>query len=177
MTHEYLNDHFSSGGEAELTQAITLYSHALTRYCHNILCDYHEAEDVVQVTFIKAYQKRHQFQSGTSLSAWLYRIAYHQCMDVIRKRKLLFFIPHQEQKHTPYMSDAIHEALMTLSSLERGLIFNRIIEERQYQELEEIYNLPASTLRKRYERARKKLSNELVDFKKELTGSVMINEF
>lgn len=172
MTHEQLNDSFQCGGEHELNVAISLYGQSLTRYCHNILCDYHEAEDVVQMTFVKAYQKRHQFKSGTSLSAWLYRIAYHHCMDIIRKRKLLFFLPKQENDQ--HMSEEIKEALSKLSTMERALIFNRIIEERDYKELELIYNIPATTLRKRYERARKKLSLQLIETLP--NGSVMMNE-
>lgn len=172
VTHEQLNASFSDGGEIELNEAITLYGQNLMRYCHNILCDYHEAEDVVQMTFVKAYQKRHQFRSGSSLSAWLYRIAYHHCMDILRKRKLLFFLPKQENDH--HMSEEVKEALAKLSTMERALIFNRIIEERDYKELEVIYNLPAATLRKRYERARKKLSEQLI--KTLPNGSVMMNE-
>ena len=64
VTHEQLNASFSDGGEIELNEAITLYGQNLMRYCHNILCDYHEAEDVVQMTFVKAYQKRHEKSSG-----------------------------------------------------------------------------------------------------------------
>ena len=172
VTHEQLNASFSDGGEIELNEAITLYGQNLMRYCHNILCDYHEAEDVVQMTFVKAYQKRHQFRSGSSLSAWLYRIAYHHCMDILRKLKLLFFLQKQENDH--HMSEEVKEALAKLSTMERALIFNRIIEERDYKELEVIYNLPAATLRKRYERARKKLSEQLIETLP--NGSVMMNE-
>lgn len=171
-----LNVRFSTGGEIELQEAITLYGQALTRYCHNILCDYHEAEDVVQITFVKAYEKRAKFEAGTSLSSWLYRIAYTTCMDVIRKRKWLFFMPSQQSQQESFMSEELKEALSTLSVMERALIFGRIIEERDYQELEEIYQIPSATLRKRYERARKKLSNQLCDQYLTPKGSVMIDE-
>lgn len=72
------------------------------------------------------------------------------------------------------MSEEVKEALAKLSTMERALIFNRIIEERDYKELEVIYNLPAATLRKRYERARKKLSEQLIETLP--NGSVMMNE-
>lgn len=93
-------------------------------------------------------------------------------MDILRKRKLLFFLPKQENDH--HMSEEVKEALAKLSTMERALIFNRIIEERDYKELEVIYNLPAATLRKRYERARKKLSEQLIETLP--NGSVMMNE-
>lgn len=166
-----LNNTFATGGEHELRYAINLYGQPLLRYCHNILCDYFEAQDVVQMTFIKAYNKRKSFKSGTSLSAWLYRIAYTTCIDSLRKKKLLFFMPYvntdsmsigkSENENPGFMSSDLKEALLTISPKERALVFNRVIDEKSYAELEEIYHVSSSTLRKRYERAKKKLSKAL----------------
>ena len=175
MQAKLLDETFATGDELELQQAIDLYGHALMRYCHNILCDYHEAEDVVQMTFLKAFDKRHQFQNGTALSAWLYRIAYSICIDQLRKRKLRFFIITPQIQNTG-MSEELLEALSKLSGMERALIFNRIIEERDYKELEEIYHLPAATLRKRYERSRKKLAKQLIEIQNSNEGSLIIHE-
>ena len=164
MDIDTLNDTFSTGGEYELECAIQLYGHSLLRYCHNILCDYHKAQDAVQITFIKAYNKRASFKSGNSLSAWLYRIAYTTCMDILRKRKLLFFIPEvnniQSNTSTNFINEDLKEALLKLTGAERALIFSRVIDEKSYKELEEIYQISANTLRKRYERAKNKLIRE-----------------
>lgn len=84
---------FTIDGECELEYIIESYGQPLLRYCHNILCDYTEAQDAIQMTFIKAYNKRKSFKTGTSLSAWLYRIAYTTCIDLLRKKKWLFFMP------------------------------------------------------------------------------------
>lgn len=161
MAVDVLNNTFSTGGEYELECAIELYGHQLLRYCHNILCDYHKAQDAVQITFIKAYNKRTNFVSGNRLSPWLYRIAYTTCMDILRKRKFLFFMPEinnvQSNITTDYINEDLKEALLKLTGAERALIFSRIIDEKSYQELEEIYQVPANTLRKRYERAKNKL--------------------
>lgn len=164
-----LDNTFATGGEYELRCAMELYGQPLLRYCHNILCDYFEAQDVVQITFIKAYNKRNSFKTGTSLSAWLYRIAYTTCIDWLRKKKLLFFLPfvnvqsfiEQKGENSSFIRDDLKEALLTLSPGERALVFNRVIDEKSYAELEEIYHVSSSTLRKRYERAKKKLSKAL----------------
>lgn len=170
MEENDLNDTFAEGGENELRYAIELYGQSLLRYCHNILCDYFEAQDAVQMTFIKAYNKRKSFKSGTSLSAWLYRIAYTTCIDLLRKRKLLFFVPQnmeskfsmsKKDESSNFMRDDLKKALLTLSPAERALVFSRVIDEKSYAELEAIYHVSNSTLRKRYERAKKKLSKAL----------------
>ena len=58
-------------GEIELNKAVELYGHRLLRYCHNILCDYTDAQDAVQETFIKAYYKRNLFRKNFSMQTWL----------------------------------------------------------------------------------------------------------
>ncbi|MEH6942261.1 RNA polymerase sigma factor [Bacillus sp. JJ722] len=161
MNQNDLNHTFTSGGETELNSAIEQYGQPLLRYCHNILCDYYEAQDAVQITFIKAYKKRKSFTSGTSLSAWLYRIAYTTCIDTLRKKKLLLIRHSYKNDDSTFMNEDLKAALSTLSPQDRALVFSRVIDEKNYTELEEIYRIPASTLRKRFERAKKKLANEL----------------
>lgn len=160
MDKKNLDLTFSSGGEDELEYAMQIYGQPLLRYCHNILCDYAGAQDAVQTTFIKAYYNRQSFKEGTTFSSWLYRIAYTTCMDILRKRKWHLFqeVPKSNQN---YMSEELQQALLTLSGLERALIFSRIMDEKSYAELEEIYHVSASTLRKRFERAKNKLAKTL----------------
>ncbi|WP_026895830.1 RNA polymerase sigma factor [Clostridiisalibacter paucivorans] len=168
MEEKVLEESFAQGGEYELECAIELYGQPLLRYCHNIICDYHKAQDAVQVTFIKAYNKRKSFKKGHSLSGWLYGIAYNTCIDILRKkrrRKILFFIPeannNTEDRFTNFISEDLKKALLKLSGGERALIFSRIMDEKSYKELELIYKVSAATLRKRYERAKNKLIKAL----------------
>ncbi|NMB27956.1 MAG: sigma-70 family RNA polymerase sigma factor [Tissierellia bacterium] len=165
METNILDESFSTGGEYELQSAIELYGQPLLRYCHNILCDYHKAQDAVQITFIKAYNKRNSFKKGHSLSPWLYGIAYNTCMDMLRKKKILFFTPKVNNftvnTSTDLISDDLKSALLKLTGAERALIFSRIIDEKSYKELELIYQVSSATLRKRYERAKKKLIKAL----------------
>ena len=168
MKSKDLDNTFSKGGEEELRQAMKVYGQPLLRYCHNILCDYFEAQDAVQMTFIKAYDNRGRFKKGSSLSAWLYRIAYTTCMDLIKKKKWLSFLPNinfadeEARGQDPgFIGEDLIEALLKLSPHERALVFNRVIDEKSYAKLEEIYGISSPTLRKRYERARKNLCKAL----------------
>lgn len=164
MPENNLDYDFTTGGEYELRWAIELYGQPLLRYCHNILCDYCDAQDVVQMTFIKAYNQRKSFQSGTSLSAWLYRIAYTTCIDFLRKKKTLFFMPAaQTNRDSSFISHDLKAALLKLSPEDRALVFSRVIDEKSYADLEAIYHVSAATLRKRYERAKTKLSKLLIE--------------
>ena len=83
MDEQALQAAFSAGDDACLSAAIALYGQPLLRYCHHILCDYHEAQDAVQATFIKAWSHRAGFRGG-SLQAWLFRMAYTSSIDLLR---------------------------------------------------------------------------------------------
>ncbi|MFC4597663.1 RNA polymerase sigma factor [Cohnella hongkongensis] len=162
---------FVSGDERALEEVIDTYSKSLLRYCISILCDVEEAKDVVQDTFIKAYEKRRQFQLGTSMNAWLYRIAYTTAINAVRRRKLSFKLwkasedmssardisPAQES----YISEPLYSILSSLSVADRALLYGRVLDERSYQELSHILSVSESTLRKRFERLRSRLAKEV----------------
>ena len=161
MDAHTLEARFAAGSEQALADAIALYGQPLLRYCHHILCDYHEAQDAVQTTFIKAYDHHKRFRPGTSLSAWLYRLAYTTCVDLLRRRKRQLLTPPPVASDPDYIGEDLRRALATLSPEQRALVYSRVIEQRSFDALAVIYGKPAATLRKRYERARKKLAQAL----------------
>lgn len=164
---------FAEGKEKALELAIDKYGQAILRYCHNILCDYYEAQDATQITFIKAYNKRATYDFQKQLASWLYKIAYNTCIDIIRKRKRVKFteiIPSQQEKDN-YMPENIKNALMTLNGLDRALVYGRVMEEKSYAELATIHGKSEAALRKRYERAKKCLAAILEDDYPSYAGS------
>lgn len=162
MEKSSLDASFSTGGEECLSAAIALYGQPLLHYCHHILCDYHEAQDAVQTTFLKAWQRRERFQGG-SLSAWLYRLAYTTSIDLMRRKKRQLFAPPPAAVPAApdYIGEELRAALLTLTAQERALVFGRVMEALSFEDLAARHDVSAAALRKRYERARKKLARAL----------------
>lgn len=161
-----LGQRFAMGDEAELEEIIAEHGAALFRYCYHVLCDYHAAEDVVQTVFIRAYSNRGGFKGESALSTWLHRIAYNACIDHLRRNKPV--LPLFAAEHLPAgiaeideFGQEVMEALNRLTPLERTVIYGRIVEEKTYAELAFISGESEPALRKRYERAKRKLADDL----------------
>jgi len=148
----------------DLNETIAAHGTAILRYCHGILCNYHDAQDAVQLTFIKAH--RAGFARGDiPLAAWLYRIAYNTCIDILRKRRRFFSLftkfEGSYEIEDNYINEDLAAALRCLSARDRALVFNRVIDGMSYEELSDIYKASPAALRKRYERARRVLAARL----------------
>ena len=165
MDEQELSRRLPEGGEECLTAAVARYGQPLLRYCHHVLCDYHEAQDAVQNTFLRAWDRRAQFRAGSNLSAWLYKLAYHACVDGLRARRRQLFASPPPERGTDYIGPELRAALEGLSPQERGLVFSRVMEGMCYEELSEVYGASPAALRKRYERAKKKLARSLAGAK------------
>ena len=59
--------------------------------------------------------------------------------------------------------EGLREALLALTPRERALVLGRVLEEKSYEQLAEIFQAPPATLRKRYERAKHKLAKLLTE--------------
>lgn len=59
----------------------------LRRFAIKLTRDVNRAEDLVQETMVAALSKRHQFEPGTSLKAWLYTILKNRFLSDIRKNR------------------------------------------------------------------------------------------
>ena len=148
MSNEDLGKRFIRGGEEELEELIKIYGEKLLRYATAILCDYHEAENVVQEVFISAYQSRGSF-NGKNISAWLYRITYNSCLNKLKKPKLLYFPEIRSEEIVAEKDTGLsEEALKSLGKLKA-------------KELSNLMGKSQAALRKQYERSKKKLARLL----------------
>src|ERR1043166_7716363 len=63
------------------------HSRSVFRLAYRMTGNEQDAEDVVQETFLRAYKQLSHYESRSSFSTWLYRIASNYSLDLIRMRK------------------------------------------------------------------------------------------
>jgi RNA polymerase sigma-70 factor (ECF subfamily) len=149
-----------------------------------------DAEDLTQEAFAKAFTSLHKFDSKFAFSTWLFRIATNNCIDFIRKKKLLtysidqpvdedsdrpFFIdirdknynPNEEMIHSE-RSQIIHEAVEKLPQRYKILVQMRYFDEKAYEELADELNLPLGTVKAQLHRARELLNELLANIEEQL---------
>lgn len=150
--------------EQDLEKLVHAHTAALLRYCTGLLGCEADAQDAVQKTFIKAWQRRHTLRhDGTDNErAWLYRIAYRTSLDMLRATKRAAAYPTPEPlEQDPGISEELRAALNTLAPLDRALILERVLDGLDYDALACIHGRPAAYLRTRYHRAKKQLAQRL----------------
>jgi RNA polymerase sigma-70 factor (ECF subfamily) len=162
-----------------------LYAAAL-RYTRNP----EDARDLVQDTYMKAFTSFHQFEEGTNLRAWLYRVLTTTFINSYRKKQRQPLIANNEledwqisqaQSHTSDLGKSaevealenlpdsdIKNALQELPEEFRMAVYLADVEGFSYKEIAEIVGIPAGTVMSRLHRGRKLLREKLADYAREL---------
>jgi RNA polymerase sigma-70 factor (ECF subfamily) len=149
-----------------------------------------DAEDLVQETFVKAFAAFHQFEEGTNLKAWLYRILTNTFINTYRKRQRQ---PQQSaseaiedwqlaaaESHTStglrsaemealdHLPDSdVKEALQRLPEDFRLAVYLADVEGFSYKEIADIMGTPIGTVMSRLHRGRRGLQRLLGDYARE----------
>lgn len=99
------------------------HSAAIFRLAFRMTSNEADAEDVVQETFLRAYQKLRDFRSDSDFGTWIYRIGVNCALDVIAKRKIM----SQEYR----ISDDIDETDRVVQVADRAAGPERILLSRE----------------------------------------------
>jgi RNA polymerase sigma-70 factor (ECF subfamily) len=70
------------------------YRRELQVHCYRILGSLHDAEDLVQETFLRAWKRLETFEGRASFRSWLYKIATNACLDFLDQQRSRRFLPN-----------------------------------------------------------------------------------
>jgi len=181
---EELIAQFQRGNENAYIELVNRYRDKLINFVFGFLGDAELAEDVVQDTMLKLYEKKHYYREIAKFSTWLYTIARNQANSEFRKRKrmkisYLSQMTKQEQDYeikdlgpdlnkklqNQFLEKRIRNAIQKLPEHFKSVIILRDIQELSYDTISEIVGVPLGTVKSRINRARIQLQLELQDLK------------
>ena len=137
-----------------------------------------DAEDLLQETYLRAYRGFSGFQSGTNLTAWLYRILRNTFIHGYRKRRREpKTVPEGWYRNTNAQGNVeasaettvvdsipdeqLQEALSSLPERYRGVVLLFDVEGFTYKEIAGIVGIPLGTVMSRLHRGRKALKERM----------------
>lgn len=169
--HKKLLDKCRMGNRKAQAQIYKLYYKAMYNVSLRIIGQKDEAEDIMQESFLRAFEKLDQFTGEVSFGAWLKKIVVNRSLDHLRKRKIIFedideqvnsFVDEETETCREDLSiEDIKKEIEKLPDGYRVVLSLYLIEGYDHEEISEITGISPSTSRSQYARARKKLAENL----------------
>ena len=102
-----------AGDQKAFENLVQPYRRELLVHCYHMLGSLHDAEDLLQETLLRAWEKRATLTSPESYRAWLYRIATNLCLNTLRgaSRRLLPTETHPQSKPVGPVSSQLREPI------------------------------------------------------------------
>lgn len=153
---------------------VNQYSEQLYWQIRRIVFSHEDANDVLQNTFIKAWNCLNNFRFESKLYTWLYRIAINESLDFIRKQKKSVIVNTDDNTTSvanSLLADKyfdgneaeakLQEAIARLPEVQR-LVFNlRYFDDIKYSEISKMLDTSEGALKSSYHIAVKKISEYL----------------
>lgn len=140
------------------------YQQKLMRYVANLIKDKDKAADVVQSAFIKAFTNLNGFDASKKFSSWIYRIAHNEAMNLIDKNQKEIPFPEGFDAESDEDIEKDFEKKETREKIEKCLTNMPILyseplslyymEEKSYEEISDILQIPMGTVATRISRAK-----------------------
>ena len=174
--------------EAAFEQIMNLYADRLYSYILRMVGNATDAEDLVQETFLRAYQGLPNFDGRASLGTWLYRIATNLCIDHQRRRArrvlTVSYSTHDDEdgeatewdfpdQQTPNPLEAalnreleavVEEAIGKLSPKLKTVLLLYDVEELSYEEIARVLGIPIGTVKSRLNHARTQIQKAVAAY-------------
>ena len=170
------------GDQDAFAEIVEIYSNSIFQLGYRMLGNRHEAEDIAQEAFIRAFVNIKSFNQDLKFSTWLFRIATNLCIDRIRKKKPDYYLDaevsgtdgltmySQLSSNSPLpekelesleLQESVQKEILKLPEKYRAVIVLKYIEELSLKEISEILDMPLGTVKTRIHRGREALRQQL----------------
>ncbi len=184
LTDEELILRFQQDDSSAFDVLVKRYKNPLMNYIFRYLGDVDESADVLQETFVRLFEKKHQYKTIARFSTWIYTIAGNLAKSELRKpykrrgvsitqsvgddEEVDMQLEDGEPQPDRVVDGAlkhqrIEAALLTLQEEFREAVILRDIQDLSYEDIAEIIQKPIGTVKSRINRGRAMLQKLLRD--------------
>jgi len=156
-----------AGDRTAYSVLVRRHQRSLHRYLVRMVGSTDDALDLTQEAFVRAWQALPQWEPGAQFRTWLVRIASNAALDLLRRRKVVEFVPlgdtfeavhpgagPEHQAQVTQEVRALDAALARLTPEHREVLLLREIEDMSYEEIGRVLSLTEGTVKSRLARAR-----------------------
>lgn len=162
----YLVGKVRIGDANAVTELIQMNRKTVVRTAFQILRDVHEAEDVAQEAFIRAFTNASKLREDGSFKRYLHQITVRLCIDHLRKKRVQPVETIEIEAKQSVDLDTkftIERVLERLSPDLRTTLILREVQQLNYSEIALILNVPVGTVRSRLHSARERFRQLWMD--------------
>jgi RNA polymerase sigma-70 factor (ECF subfamily) len=146
----------------------------LWRYCLVVAGNRDRADDLAQAVCLRAIERSHQFEAGTHLDRWLFKIAQRVWIDEMRKQAVRLgggimavedadLVDTKLDPEANVMGQQVMKEVMALPEAQRTVVFLVYVEGKSYKQAAEIVDTPIGTIMSRLAAARRKIAEKFQD--------------
>mgnify|MGYP003821904627 CR=1 FL=1 len=167
--HAKLIESAGKGDQQSMYRLYKLYVQAMYNTCIRMVSNQYDAEDIIQESFISAFNNLGNFRGDSSFGAWLKRIVINKSITFLRKKKYEFteidnlhIVSDEEENEMPQIEPAkVHETIKTLPEKARVVLNLYLLEGYRHKEIAEMLDISESTSKSQYQRAKHLLREKL----------------
>jgi RNA polymerase sigma-70 factor, ECF subfamily len=145
-------------GESEaFDRLVERYQRQVYRLCYRYVNNHHDANDMTQEAFVKAFRALSRFRGDSGFATWLYRIAVNTCLNFKAAPKpekeplsdtMADLSPDaSDQMETDERSRLVREAVTRLPEKQRATLILKVYHELSHQEVAEIVGASVGTVK------------------------------
>ncbi|GAE37126.1 RNA polymerase sigma factor SigW [Halalkalibacter akibai] len=170
------------GNQQAFSEIVELYKDKVFQVAYRMVGNMHEAQDIAQEAFLRAYTNIDSFDLNRKFSTWLFRIATNVAIDRLRKKKPDFYLQEEvrgsdgltyesqlasdeesvdDQVVKLERQEWVQDEINQLPTKYRTIIILRYIEDLSIKEISEVLDIPPSTVKTRIHRGREALRKRM----------------
>ncbi len=152
------------GDKVAFREFYDLYSRAMLNASIRIVGSQEEAEDILQESFIVAFQKLKDIRSDAEFGGFLKKVVVNRSIDLVRKKKLdltsleIVTDTYDDEQDVNYDVNILADCISDLPSGFRIVLTLYLFEDYSHREIAEFLNISEGTSKSQYNRARQKLA-------------------